>query len=241
MDMPLQDSDRKLTSERFDELVEALDVLYIKDNISGRNKFTLAWPEMALHVFGEELCCFDREGTTDRARRSVLEAEAEERRLAMLELLGSLEARSVDKGALQAEYVQGLVNRFGRKMSLDIYSRWLVDRFIPPLPEEIQPVVEETKPEPAAPAPPSSSQQGHGQGSMDHIRPISVEQEMSPPSGPEPELIVETQGGSETHLSAQGHESLAPVLGGQKKSGLRIMSIAENAAVPDPEKDKDNQ
>ncbi len=246
MSSPTASSENKLTSDRYADFVEALDTLYIKNNIGGRNQFTLAWPDVAVYVFGAELLQYDRDGTQDRDRRAVLEEEADDRRGALLETLLTIEVKSVDKGALQLEYVQGLINQLGRNVALLVYGRWLVDRFIPPPPSEIQPVAPaQTRAAEKPVMPPANS--------MDHIKPISVEPDHSPahspwahagseatpvtepepPSKPkeEPEqLIVETQGATEVTLPvAAAQESMAPVLGGaEKKGGLKILSISEN-------------
>lgn len=235
--------EKRLTSDRYPELLEAVDALYIKNNISGRNIFTSAWPTAALHIFGDELSRFDREGVPDRERRAVLEGEAEDRRLVMLDMLVTLEANSVVAGVLQADYVQGVVQKMGRKLALDVYARWVVDRFIAPPPEEMPvPEVESVKigdlvveartaAPPRRPPPPADP--------MDHIKPISVE---PPVQAPPEELIKDTQGSNsmEIRVAPPVQESIAPVLGVTKRPGLKIMSIAE-APADDQDKKQDNQ
>lgn len=129
-----EDSDHRLTSVRFQEFREALDVLFIENNISGRIKFASAWPEPALYVLGEALVTYDREGVQDRAHRAALEQEAEIRREALLETLEDLEEKSVAAGALQTEFVGDFIRRVGRDCALYVYSRRIVDRFAPPPP-----------------------------------------------------------------------------------------------------------
>ncbi|MGB4107875.1 MAG: hypothetical protein WBK55_08785 [Alphaproteobacteria bacterium] len=236
--MPLQDHEKRLTSERYADLKDAVDTLYIKNNLGGRNQFSVAWPAAAIYVLGEELSRFDREGAPDKERRAVLEAEAEERRVALLDTLVTLEKKSLLTGTLQVEYVQGVVLQLGRPLALEVYARWLVDRFIAPSPEELPPPeVESVKigdvvVEARAPVPPRRPPVR--QNTMDHIRPISVE---PPPQAPDEGLITGTQGGVEIHApAAPAQESLAPVLGGQKTGGLRIMSIADKPAPAQDEK-----
>lgn len=301
MSKPVEDPEKRLTSDRFEEFFEAVDVLYIKNNLGGRNNFAAAWPDAAQHIFGEELMAFDREGAPDKERRARLEEEAESRRVDLLESIGTLEEKSVDKGVLQVEYVQALVNKLGRKLALNVYSRWLVNRFIPPPPGEeppppppgtemkveVAPVETAPQPPPVTITAPPRAPLAPGEDPMDRIRPISVEPDMSPlpepdpeplpqqaapppPPAPEPqrqhdtamkqfayeepegaglfvagqppqgqpgaappltdELIVETEGGSGMNISTapEQQESIAPVVGAPKKSGLKIMSIAEN-------------
>jgi hypothetical protein len=241
-DMNSQEAEKALTAERYPELLEAVESLYIKNNISGRNLFTSAWPEAAQFVFGEELSRFDRIGTHDKERRAVLEHEAEGRRLEMYDTLKNIEARSVVAGILQADYVQDHVVKLGRKLALDVYARWIVDRFIEPPPEErTVPVVESVKigdlvveARASVPLrrPPAQVD------SMEHIRPISVE---APAPEVQEELIKETQGGGmEIRVAPPVQESVAPVLGAAKRPGLKIMSIAETGSA-DQDKKQDNQ
>ena len=138
--------DKKLTSDRFDDFREALEVLYVIANLSGRLQFVKRWPEAGPYILGEQLMEFDREGAKDRDLRAELETRAEERRLALLETLDSLEENSAQKGSLQIEYVEGLVKELGRPLALCVYADRIVDRFIappPPPPEEIKDAVAE--------------------------------------------------------------------------------------------------
>ena len=148
------EQENKLTSDRFDEFREALEILYVIANLSGRNQFSKAWPEVAEYIFGEELMRYDYEGTSDKERRAELEIQAEERRLALLEFMDALEDNSVKEGALQIDYVRGEIEKYGRDLSLLIYGRQIVDRFIEPPPEPAEPeeAVQEDE-QPAEPEP----------------------------------------------------------------------------------------
>jgi len=146
-----QNDENRLTSEQYDEFREAIDILYIKGNASGRLKFLDNWPAAAALIFGDELVGFDKDGASDLERRAMLEHEAEERRLGMLDILETLESKSVQKGALQMEYVETLVKKLGREIALLLYAPKIVDRFVappPPVVEDVQ-AVEDI---PAAPA-----------------------------------------------------------------------------------------
>ncbi|MCE7886992.1 MAG: hypothetical protein DYH13_05750 [Alphaproteobacteria bacterium PRO2] len=241
--MTAQEAEKALTSERYPQFLEAVESLYIKNNISGRNLFTSAWPEAAQLIFGEELSRFDRIGTHDKERRSVLEQEAEDRRLEMYDTLQTIEVKSVVAGILQAEYVEGVIVKMGRKIALDVYARWIVDRFIAPPPEErTVPEVESVKigdlvveARAAVPARRPAPVQADP---MEHIRPISVE---PPPPEVQEELIKDTQGGGmDMRVAPPVQESVAPVLGGMKRPGLKIMSIAETGSAGQ-DKNQDNQ
>lgn len=239
MERSPEENEKRLTSERYRDFMEAVDTLYVRNNIGGRNQFALAWPAAAAYLFGEELARFDREGTPDKERRGVIEIEAEDKRLALLNTLVTLEKKSLLNGILQVEYVQGVVTQLGRPVALDVYGRWLVDKFIPPSAEELpQPEVESVKigdvvVEARAAVPPRKPPPIK-QSSLDHIRPISVE---PPPPAPEDRLITGTQGGAEIQAPPPSvQESLAPVVSSQKPGGLRIMSIADKPAPTQDEK-----
>ncbi len=132
-DLPPPPAENKLTSEHFEEFKEALEIFYILANISGRVKFTQAWPVAAEHVLGAELIGYDEEGAPDRERRTELEQEAEERRLELLSFMETVEEDSVQQGALQVDFVKGAIEKMGRPIALLIYGQKIVDRFIPPL------------------------------------------------------------------------------------------------------------
>ncbi len=138
---PNSDQENKLTSNQFDEFKEALEVLYVIANLSARIQFAQNWPAAADFVLGKDLMLYDRDGATteeDKEDRADLEQEAEARRLALLEFMDTLEDKSVDKGALQVEYVKEAMGKLGRDLSLLVYGQQLVDRFLPPSPEELK-------------------------------------------------------------------------------------------------------
>ncbi len=125
------DPENKLTNAHFPAFHEALELLFIESNISGRNKFSALWPEAALWIFGEDLMRFDTQGAVDRTYRAALEEEAEDRRLTLLSLLENLQNKCVVYGVLQTERVQGLVEKMGRGTSLYVFDQKIVDRFAP--------------------------------------------------------------------------------------------------------------
>lgn len=191
------ESENKLHSDRYEAFVDALETLYIRGNLSARIQFTRDWPAAAQFVFGEELIGFDTAGTPDRDRRSVLEDEAETRRLELCGLADTLEDRSVNKGALQIEYVDPLVKRLGRELSLLLYSPRIVDRFLPPSPPPAaaarddaarRPITPPSSPatavSPRAPQMPEAAVVPPRLESMDHIQPISL----APPPSSAPAL-----------------------------------------------------
>lgn len=149
--------ENKLTGDRYEALREALEILYIRGNASGRTGFTKEWPEVARHIFGEELIRFDTEGTADRERRGELEEEAEAKRLTLLEIVLNLQEKSVEKGALQKDYVAKLINELGEDIAALLYTEQVIERVRPSsasiaeepqsVQEDVQPIPEELNPE----------------------------------------------------------------------------------------------
>lgn len=155
MSEPNQIKENRLTSERHKAFEQALEILYIKGNISGRLKFMEEWPDAAYSIFGPELIGFDTEGVQDRQRRAVLEDEAEGRRVQLLEIVSTVEEKSAKAGALITDYVRDVINGLGRETALLMYSPWVVDKFIQASPEKpARPVVKKApSPIEAAPEP----------------------------------------------------------------------------------------
>ena len=150
---PTANPDHRLTSEKLDAFKEALEVLYLIANRSGRVHFAKNWPVAAGYLMGDVLLEYDREGAPSREECAELESAAEDRRIALLDILDTLEDKSVEEGALQTEYVQTLIEKFGRDMALLIYAPKIVDRFAPPPPGESAQALQDPPP-PPAPEPP---------------------------------------------------------------------------------------
>lgn len=144
------DPENALISPRFAEFREALESLYILGNQSGRIHFMGKWPETGAWIFGADLLRYDQDGAKDREHRAQLEAEADARRLELIGIVETLEKQSVKEGSLQTEFVQGLVNKFGRALALHLYAEKIVDRFAPPPPKPVS----ESEPVAAAPVAP---------------------------------------------------------------------------------------
>jgi len=188
------DQENKLMSEQFDELKEALEVLYMIANLGGRLQFAKAWPAAAARVLGAELSKYDEDGALDKERKAELEIEAEERRIELLEFMDTLEESSVKDGALQIDYVRESVMDLGRDLALCIYGSKLVDRFISP-PSMLEPEVEddevEFSPDPVPVVEPSvQNESAEGpdiladEDSLSVVKPIDVVQPAVPQSPP---------------------------------------------------------
>ncbi|MCB1783491.1 MAG: hypothetical protein KDI13_05795 [Alphaproteobacteria bacterium] len=118
-------------SERFESFQDSLLLLYIKNNLSGRNKFREKWPHAANYVFGPELVNYDDHGVTDRNHRSNLEEEAENRRIDILNVIDEATLKSVKSGSLEFEYIGGVLDHFGPDISRLIYAENIIERVRP--------------------------------------------------------------------------------------------------------------
>lgn len=125
---PARPEKESLYAERWKDFFDALERLYIRDNISGRLKFRKEWEHAAHHVFGPDLMEHDLEGTLDSERRRTLEDEAEERRLALVETLSTLEKSSAESGGLKISFVKDLIEELGRDIVSYIYAPKVLDK-----------------------------------------------------------------------------------------------------------------
>ncbi len=125
-------SENTLISASYDEICEALDVLYIPSNHSGRVHFMQAYPAAAAHIFGAELIVHDVEGGQDKEHLAVLEAEAEERQFELRDVAKSLKSKSASGGVLDKDYVDSVITTAGRDLALLLYAPRYVDAVFPP-------------------------------------------------------------------------------------------------------------
>lgn len=128
--------ENKLESDRYEEFLSALELLYVRGNRGGRLNFVRDWPQAAAHILGEELIRFDTEGIVVEGggnnRLAFLEETAEERWLSLLETVSAVPQNSAEKGVLKLEYVEAVVKELGREIALCVYAPRIVDRVIPP-------------------------------------------------------------------------------------------------------------
>ena len=118
-------------SDKLQDLTDSLNLLFIRNNASGRNKFRAKWPDVALHIFGEELIAFDDNGTGDHDRREKLEYEAGERRIAIKLTIAELHEKTVEKGILQVDYVEQVIDQYGPDISKLFYAEDIIERVRP--------------------------------------------------------------------------------------------------------------
>ena len=116
-----------------EDVIEALKILYIPNNASGRNKFRDKWPEVADYLFGDELIGFDNDGTRDWERRRELENEADQRRVFLESTMEDVLELSVKSGVLEFEYVGKVLDAFGAIISKYIYADDIIERVRPGL------------------------------------------------------------------------------------------------------------
>ena len=115
-------------SEELQNISDNLDLLYIRSNASGRNKFRDKWPKVAEYIFGEQLITYDNEGTQDHDLRIQLEADAGERRISLKQTIAELKEKSIDEGSLQADYVGNVIDLYGPYIASLLYLDNIVDR-----------------------------------------------------------------------------------------------------------------
>lgn len=118
-------------SDKREDLLNALDMLYIYGNASGRNKFREKWPDVAAYIYGDTLIKYDNEGVEDIELRKKLEEEADSRRFFLKETIEDMVEKSVDSGVLQFDYVGKVVDVFGPILSTLLYSKTVIERVRP--------------------------------------------------------------------------------------------------------------
>lgn len=146
---PTSPQDRTPFSERFANLADSVETLYLRGNLSGRKQFRAAWPNAARFIFGETLMEYDARGGADRDARAREEDEAEDRRHAFAARLTQIREKSVEGGLLQLRYIESVIHEFGREIAQDIYASWVIEKIFPPPPSSS--ASEEPKEEVASP------------------------------------------------------------------------------------------
>lgn len=127
-----QQSSNAILHEDFPTFYNGLEILYIKNNASGRLKFLQAWPAAAAYIFEINLMESDQYGGMDKESRAILEDQAEERRIALHHALEDIENKSVENGVLRLEYVEALIHDLGRDIAQYVYTSNIVNRVFPP-------------------------------------------------------------------------------------------------------------
>ena len=120
-------------SDKLTDVGDALDLLYITKNVSGRLKFREKWPEVADYLFGPELIKYDTEGVEDKEHRAQLEEEANDRRIALKATIAEIVDKSVDAGSLLFDYVGEVIDTYGVYISTYLYAEDVVERVRPGL------------------------------------------------------------------------------------------------------------
>lgn len=128
---PPQTNSMAAFSKKMTDLEEALSLLYITKNPSGRLKFKEKWPEVADHLFGPDLIKYDTEGVEDREHRTKLEEEANDRRIDLKQTIAEIVDKSVKSGSLQFDYVGTVVDQYGPVMSTYLYAEDVIERVRP--------------------------------------------------------------------------------------------------------------
>lgn len=129
------ETDRRAYGEKLEEFREALTLLYIKRNQSGRLKFAEKWPVAAQYIFGPDLIEIDTRGPTleEYKIRETLEEGAEDRRIQVKRMLAELKEKSVISGVLQFDYVGKVVGEYGGAFSRILFADYVIERVSPGL------------------------------------------------------------------------------------------------------------
>lgn len=118
-------------SEKLNDLKEALGILYISKNPSGRNRFREKWPEVAQYLYGTDLINYDINGVEDKKHREKLEDDANDRRIALKATMAEIVNQSVDAGSLKFDYVGSVIDQYGASMSTYLYAEDVIERVRP--------------------------------------------------------------------------------------------------------------
>ncbi len=120
-------------SDKLTELGDALGLLYITRNSSGRNKFREKWPEVSEYLFGSTLINYDVNGCDDKEQRRKLEEEANDRRIMLKSTISEIVDKSVEAGSLMFDYVGEVLDQYGADMSVFLYAEDVIERVRPGL------------------------------------------------------------------------------------------------------------
>ena len=153
-DPPGQSEEDSIFTEHWRDFVDAVECLYIQDNLSGRLKFREEWAYAAHLVLGSDLLQHDQEGTLEKEERVEQEEVAELRRMALVEIFETLEQDTIEDGDVKVSYVRDLIERLGRGIVEYIYKPAILEK-IDPSDAPSSPAVANKKEE-SAPPPPSS-------------------------------------------------------------------------------------
>ncbi len=115
-------------SEELPNISADLNLLYIRSNSSGRNKFRSKWPKVAEYIFGEQLIAYDNDGIQDHDLRIELEAEAGEIRISLKQTIAELKEKSIDDGSLQTDYVESVIDLYGPYIASLLYLDNIIER-----------------------------------------------------------------------------------------------------------------
>lgn len=132
---PSDGEDNALFSDSFDAVRDAVERLYIRNNLSGRLLFMKNWPHVARSIFSEELRHFDDVGAVtdgEKERRAQLEDEAEERRDSFAFTFEIIDRELMKDGSVQLDVLEGIMQRYDREMCLLLFTPRFVDRYHPP-------------------------------------------------------------------------------------------------------------
>jgi hypothetical protein len=124
------DEDDNLFAERCADFIEAVECLYVFDNISARNRFRQDWPHAAEHIFSPELNTLDLSGELEgEDDKTLLETHAEIARGLFLEELDIVKNALDTKDPVTSDQISELLNVLGTEAGAYIFSPIVLGRF----------------------------------------------------------------------------------------------------------------
>jgi len=129
------EEEEKLFAEKLEEFVDALECLYLYDNISGRHRFRKDWPAAAAHIYPADLMHVDDVGTKDKEFRTRLEGEADSKRLELLQQIEELRETYEQERALDAQQTREFINTLGRPLAALVLHENIIEKLVPSQPD----------------------------------------------------------------------------------------------------------
>lgn len=124
------DEEDSLFSDQCADFIEAVECLYVFDNISARNKFRQDWPHAAEHIFSPELNTYDLSGEIEGEEdKNRLETHAEIARGLMIEELETVKGAIEANDVVTSDQISALLGVFGIEAGRYIFAPVVIERF----------------------------------------------------------------------------------------------------------------
>lgn len=148
--------EEKTFSDSIEDLLDALECLYVIDNLSGRLQFRKNWPPIAPLIFPANLMHIDEFGSSDKPYRTKLEEEADTIRIGLIEKIKSIQEEHHISGALNAAKTKTFIEELGKDAAAHIFQQHIIQKLCPTLAsvQKTEPAPK-SKPTPKAPPKPA--------------------------------------------------------------------------------------